>query len=83
LSLHGATLMRAVDWAVHPITRIEVGGPPGPGPACDMHLLALQVYRPRKLVVRKHAAEPVAVVCIGTACSLPVATPAALREMLR
>jgi uncharacterized protein len=83
LSLHGATLMRAVDWAVHPNTRIEVAGPTGPGPACDMHLLALQVYRPRKLVVRKHAAEPAAVVCIGTACSLPVTTPAALREMLR
>jgi uncharacterized protein YyaL (SSP411 family) len=83
LSLHGATLMRAVDWAVHPITRIEVAGPPGPGPACDMHLLALQTYRPRKVVVRKEAAEPAAVVCVGTTCSLPVAAAAALAGVLR
>jgi len=27
LSLYGSTLLRAVDWAVHPITRIEVAGP--------------------------------------------------------
>jgi uncharacterized protein YyaL (SSP411 family) len=82
LSLHGATLMRAVDWAVHPITRIEVAGPPGKGPACDMHLLALQTYRPRKVVIRKEAAAPAAVVCVGTTCSLPVATPVALTEVL-
>ncbi len=73
LSLHGATLARAMDWAAHPITRIEVAGPLGPGPACDMHLLALQVYRPRKVVVRKDAAVPTAVVCVGTTCSLPIA----------
>jgi uncharacterized protein YyaL (SSP411 family) len=83
LSLHGATLVRAVDWAVHPVTRIEVSGPLGPGPACDMHLLALQTYRPRKVVVRKEAAQPAAVVCVGTTCSLPVTTPAALSEMMR
>jgi uncharacterized protein YyaL (SSP411 family) len=83
LSLHGATLVRAVDWAVNPITRIEVAGPPGPGPACAMHLLALQVYRPRKVVVRKEAAEPAAVVCTGNTCSLPVTTPDALGAMLR
>jgi uncharacterized protein YyaL (SSP411 family) len=82
LSLHGATLMRAVDWAVNPVTRIDVAGPPGPGPACAMHLLALQVYRPRKVVVRKDSAEPAAVVCTGTTCSLPVTTPVALGEML-
>ena len=83
MSLHGATLARAVDWAVHPITRIEVAGPPGAGPACSMHLLALQTYRPRKVVVRKEALEPRAVVCVDTACSLPVATPVALGELLR
>jgi uncharacterized protein YyaL (SSP411 family) len=83
MSLHGATLARAVDWAVHPITRIEVAGPPGAGPACSMHLLALQTYRPRKVVVRKEALEPAAVVCVGTACSLPVTTPVALGDLLR
>jgi uncharacterized protein YyaL (SSP411 family) len=82
LSLHGATLVRAIDWAVHPVTRIEVTGPRGDGPACAMHLLALQTYRPRKVVVRKIAAAPAATVCVGTTCSLPVATPEQLTALL-
>jgi uncharacterized protein YyaL (SSP411 family) len=82
LSLYGATLARALDWALHPVTRIEVSGPPGPGPACAMHLFALQRYRPRKIVVRTLALEPATVVCVGTSCSLPVATPAALALQL-
>jgi uncharacterized protein YyaL (SSP411 family) len=82
LSLHGATLLRAADWAVHPVTRIEVAGPAGDGPACAMHLLALQTYRPRKVVVRKIAAAPAATVCVGTTCSLPVDAPARLAELL-
>ncbi|MGH7538523.1 MAG: thioredoxin domain-containing protein [Gemmatimonadales bacterium] len=82
LGLHGATLLRAIDWATNPITRIEVSGPRGEGPACAMHLHALQAYRPRKVVVRGTADRPTATVCVGTACSLPVATPEALRELL-
>ena len=81
--MHGATLLRAVDWAVHPVTRIEVAGPAGPGPACEMHLLALQTYRPRKVVVRRIADRPAATVCVGTTCSLPVASRDALAELLR
>ncbi|PYP12751.1 MAG: hypothetical protein DMD56_02910 [Gemmatimonadetes bacterium] len=83
LSLYGSTLVRAVDWAVNPVTRIEVSGARGQGAACDMHLLALQTYRPRKLVVRKTAERPRATVCVGTTCSLPVTTPEALRDLLR
>jgi len=82
LALYGSTLLRAVDWAVHPVTRIEVAGPPGEGPACAMHLLALQTYRPRKVVVRKIAERPAATVCIGTSCSLPVTTPEQLATLL-
>jgi len=82
LSLYGATLLRAVDWAVHPVTRIEVAGPRGDGPACAMHLLALQTYRPRTVVVRTIAERPAATVCVGTSCSLPVATPEKLTELL-
>ena len=48
-----------------------------------MHLLALQTYRPRKLVVRKIAGRPAATVCVGTTCSLPVATAVALVDLLR
>jgi len=82
LSLHGATLLRAVDWAVNPVTRIEVAGPAGEGPACAMHLRALQTYRPRKVVVRAIAAAPAATVCVGTTCSLPVHDAARLAELL-
>lgn len=82
LSLYGSTLLRAVDWAVHPVTRIEVVGPRGDGPACAMHLLALRTYRSRKVVVRKIADRPSATVCVGTTCSLPVATPEKLVELL-
>ena len=83
LSLYGSTLLRAIDWAVNPVTRIEVSGPRGDGPACAMHLFALQSYRPRKIVVRKVAERPAATVCVGTACSLPVATPDKLAELLQ
>ncbi len=82
LSLYGATFLRAVDWAVNPITRIEVAGPRGDGPACAMHLLALQTYRPRKVVLRRVATQPAATVCVGTTCSLPVATPETLADLL-
>ena len=82
LSLYGSTLLRAIDWAVNPVTRIEIAGPRGDGPACAMHLLALQTYRPRKAVVRKTAERPAATVCIGTSCSLPVSTPAELGKLL-
>jgi len=82
LSLYGATLLRAVDWALNPVTRIAVAGPKGDGPACAMHLLALQTYRPRRVVIRETAAAPAATVCVGTTCSLPMATPDALRESL-
>lgn len=82
LALHGATLLSAIDWALHPPTRIEVAGPAGPGPACAMHLLSLQHFRPRKVVVRRVAERPAATVCVGTTCSLPVASPEALAELL-
>ncbi len=82
LALYGSTLLRAIDWAVHPVTRIEVRGPRGDGPACGMHLLALQTYRPRKVVVRALAERPAATVCVGTSCSLPVATPEQLATLL-
>lgn len=82
LSLYGATLFRAMDWASHPITRIEIAGPRGDGPARSMHLLALQAYRPRKIVIRTFAPEPRATVCVGPVCSLPVASPGALAPLL-
>jgi uncharacterized protein len=83
LSLYGSTLLRALDWAVNPVTRIEVSGPRGPGAACDMHLLALQAYRPRKVVVRNTSPSPSATVCVGTSCSLPATTREQLAEYIQ
>jgi uncharacterized protein YyaL (SSP411 family) len=82
LGLHGATILRAIDWALHPVTRIEVTGPSGPGEACAMHLAGLQTYRPRRIVVRADGDAPRATVCVGTTCSLPVETRAALSDLL-
>jgi len=82
LSLYGSTFLRAIDWALRPITRIEVSGPSGTGPACAMHLLALQRYRPRTVIIRKITAAPSATVCVGASCSLPVSTPEKLAELL-
>jgi hypothetical protein len=82
LALYGATFLSAVDWALNPVTRVEVSGAKGKGAACDMHLVALQVYRPRKVVIRRIAERPAATVCVGTTCSLPVATPEALGPLL-
>jgi len=48
------------------------GGPEGEGPACAMHLLALQTYRPRQVVIRTSPTHSAATVCVGTTCSLPV-----------
>ena len=81
-SLYGATLFRAMDWASHPVTRIEVAGPKGEGPARTMHRQALKAYRPRKVVVRTFAAAPSATVCVGPTCSLPVTTPDAFGVLL-
>jgi len=67
---------------LHPGTRIEVRGPRGDGPACAMHLLALQTYRPRKVVVRTIADRPAATVCLGATCSMPVSTAEQLAGLL-
>ena len=45
-------------------------------------VLALQTYRPRKVVVRRAADAPAATVCVGTTCSLPVATADDLKKLL-
>ncbi len=83
LALYGATFLRALDWALHPGTRVAVSGPPGEGPACAMHLRALQAYRPRKVVVRGPGERATATVCVDQTCALPVATPEALGDLLR
>src|SRR5207244_7693574 len=84
LGLHAATLLRALDWALNPATRVEVSGPRGKGgAACAMHLVALQAYRPRKIVIRRSADQPAATVCVGTTCTISLATPEAPPKLMR
>jgi hypothetical protein len=98
LGLHGATLLRAADWALAPATHIVIVA------AADDRGQALRraarvAYRPRKVVtplapggsadglpapVRAmlDGQGPRAYVCVGPECRAPVDEPAALLELL-
>ena len=91
LSVFGAALLRAVDWAVMPSAHIVVVGE-GDARTEALHRVALATYRPRK-VVRRLAPDadptgvpapvaamldgnfPRAYVCAGTQCAAPVDDP--------
>ena len=91
LSIFGATLLRAVDWAVLPATHIVIVGEDDPRTDA-LHRVALATYRPRKVVRRLgpndspeslpaplaamlDGTSPRAYVCAGTQCASPVAEP--------
>ncbi|MBE0593438.1 MAG: thioredoxin domain-containing protein [Gemmatimonadales bacterium] len=91
LSIVGAALLRAVDWAVMPATHVVVVGGDD-ARTYALHRAALATYRPRK-VVRRLAPDaapeslpaplaamldgtsPRAYVCAGTQCAPPVDEP--------
>lgn len=52
LSLHGATLLRAADWLLHPATHVVVIGAPDDPQALALAAVARRAYRPRKVVTR-------------------------------
>ncbi len=52
LSLHGATLLRAVDWFLHPAAHVVVVGAPTDPVARELTLAARRTYRPRKIITR-------------------------------
>ncbi|MGH7532991.1 MAG: thioredoxin domain-containing protein, partial [Gemmatimonadales bacterium] len=61
LGLFGATFLRALEWAVLPITHLVVVGPAGDIEADRMHRRALTTFIPRKVVHRlagKSGARP-------------------------
>jgi hypothetical protein len=98
LGLHGATLLRAADWAFSPATHVVVVAIADQrGHA--LHRAARTAYRPRKVLTllepgaRADALPaplqgmmdrraPRAYVCVGTQCHAPVDDPAALVELL-
>jgi uncharacterized protein YyaL (SSP411 family) len=97
LGLHGATLLRAADWALSPATHVVVVSADDRGRA--LHHAARLAYRPRKIVtLLEHGANPEALpaavrgmldgqaprayVCVGQTCRAPVSEPQALLELL-
>ena len=99
LSVFGATLLRAIDWAVSPCTHVVVVGDTN-ARTMALHRAALAVYRPRKVVRRIAPNAPVAglpapvaamldgsfpraYVCAGTQCAAPLAEPDELADTLR
>jgi uncharacterized protein YyaL (SSP411 family) len=98
LSVFGATLARAIDWAVMPATHVVIVGDDDAQTA-ELRSVARRMYRPRKVVrwlrpgaPATHLPEPMqamldgraprAYVCAGTQCAPPAADAAALGETL-
>ncbi len=97
LGVFGATLLRAFDWALMPVTHIVVVG--ADDQAAGLRRVARRIYRPRKVVTwlppgATKASLPAAVqamldgtmprayVCTGAQCAAPVSDSAALAETL-
>ena len=85
LGIHGSTYLRALDFLMSGECLIVVADATTETP---LRAAARAAYRPRKVLVPKASSPvpgtpaPVALVCAGTTCSAPVATPESLRETL-
>ncbi len=99
LSIFGATLLRAIDWAVMPGTHVVVVGPDDPATR-ELLRVARRTYRPRRILrwlapggrtaslpaplrAMLDGSFPRAYVCSGTQCAAPAATPEELTTRLR
>jgi uncharacterized protein YyaL (SSP411 family) len=99
LSIHGATLLRGIDWAVAPVTHVVIVGR-GDAVTQELGRVAHATYRPRKVVrhlmpdapaegLPVHLAAmldgtfPRAYVCTGARCAAPMSTPEELVTALR
>ena len=99
LSVFGATLLRAFDWSLMPVTRVVVVGTDDDATR-ELRRAARSVYRPRKVIqwlepgaISDHLPEalramldgaaPRAYVCAGTQCAPPAADPEELGAILR
>ncbi len=52
LSLYAATMLRAVDWYLHPAAHVVIVGAADDATARDLALAARRTYRPRKVLTR-------------------------------
>jgi uncharacterized protein YyaL (SSP411 family) len=99
LSIHGATLLRAIDWAVSPVTQVVIVGADDDATR-RMLRTARASSRPRMLIrllppdadatglpaplaAMLDGTSPRAYVCAGMQCAPPVATPEDLAETLQ
>ena len=99
LSVFGATLLRAIDWALMPSTHVVIVGHDDPTTGALLRM-ARTVYRPRKIIhwlrpdvpapplpaplkAMLDGTAPRAYVCAGTQCAPPVATAEDLAATLR
>jgi hypothetical protein len=61
LGIFGATLLLALDWAVHPATHLVIVQGGGDSALADeLHRMALRTFLPRRVVQRIEAADPAA-----------------------
>jgi uncharacterized protein YyaL (SSP411 family) len=98
LSIFGATMLRALDWAVNPVTHVVVVGLDDDETRALFHT-ARTVYRPRKVVrwlqpdaptnhlpqalrAMLDGTAPRAYVCAGMRCAKPCANPEDLRATM-
>jgi uncharacterized protein YyaL (SSP411 family) len=98
LSIFGATLLRAVDWALMPSTHVVVAGPDDEATR-ELLRTARSVFRPRKVVqwltpgaatarlpqalkAMLDGSTPRAYVCSGNQCAPPVVSPTDLAATL-
>jgi uncharacterized protein YyaL (SSP411 family) len=99
LGLHGATLLRAAEWALEPAAHVVVVAGDDPAGRA-LRLAARRGYRPRKVLTLLRPGAPAgglpapvramldgqvprAYLCVGTSCRPPVADGPALHQLLR
>jgi uncharacterized protein YyaL (SSP411 family) len=70
LGLHGATMLLAIDWAIHPAAHVVIADH-GTGAADALHRQSLSAFLPRRVVQR-----------VGSVESEGASVPHAIREML-
>jgi uncharacterized protein YyaL (SSP411 family) len=90
-----AYMLHALDFSLSEPSRVVIAGDPEAAPTRALIRAAHSIYQPHKVVLGARGpvepfartldrtGETAAYVCVGTACQLPTADPAKIRELLR